>query len=346
MPPTVPTAPTAMPVTKSGPMSGPMSSLRRRGFTIVELLVVISIIAILLSLISVGLVRGGQTARQTSALSNLREVNRAWTLYANQNDDRCLPGYLDEGAQTAYKIRTRDSAGNEIPQQFCTTYPNRLMPFLEFDRSILYRYLPDYEDLANVTPEDIRDKPAFGYNAVYVGGWYTRDATTGAVRMRYSGTGYFSSPGTLVPRQEVVARSVSQIQRPSSLITFSASTLADPGYYKEPSEIAYGSAWVVPHTCAQQQIWQASDGGNFESISAPGAGAGGGSGGAAGIGNSGFQVFVQESVPLRRIQNVVTTVRADGSTALQGPRELMDQSRWINVAHMSSDSVLFTHPAN
>lgn len=355
MPTTVPTAPaampaaampTAMPSAMPTAMPSPRPGRRPRGFTIVELLVVISIIAILLSLISVGLVRGGQTARQTSALSNLREVNRAWTLYANQNDDRCLPGYLDEGAQTAYKIRTRDNAGNEIPQQFCTTYPNRLMPFLEFDRSILYRYLPDYEDLANVTPEDIRDKPAFGYNAVYVGGWYTRDATTGAVRMRYSGTGYFSAPGTLVPRQEVVARSVSQIQRPSSLITFSASTLADPGYYKEPSELAYGSAWVVPHTCAQQQVWQASDGGNFESMSAPGAGAGGGGGGAAGIGNSGFQVFVQESVPLRRIQNVVTTVRADGSTALQGPRELMDQSRWINVAHMSSDSVLFTHPAN
>ncbi|MEY3144278.1 MAG: hypothetical protein RLY21_2771 [Planctomycetota bacterium] len=324
----------------------PQTVARPRGFTIVELLVVISIIAILLSLVSVGLLRGGETARQTSALSNLREVSRAWTLYSNQNDDRCLPGYLDEGALTSYRINTYDIAGDQIPRQFCTTYPNRLMPFLEFDRSLLYRYLPDYQDLANVTPEDIRDKPAFGYNARYVGGYYTRDESTGAVRMLYSGTGYYSSPGTLVPRQEVVARSMSQIQRPSSLITFSASTLALPGYYKEPNEIADGSALVVPHTCAQQQIWQASDGGNFESISAPGAGAGGAGGAAGAIGNSGFQVFVQESVPLRRIQNVVTTVRADGSTALQGPRELMDQSRWINVAHMSTDSIFFTHPAN
>ena len=55
-------------------------------------------------------------------------------------------------------------------------------------------------------------------------------------------------------------------------------------------------------------------------------------------------VVVQQSVPLRRIQNVVQTVRADGSTALQGPRELMDQSRWINVAHQSTDPILFTHP--
>jgi hypothetical protein len=41
---------------------------------------------------------------------------------------------------------------------------------------------------------------------------------------------------------------------------------------------------------------------------------------------------------------VVQTLRADGSTALQGPRELMDQSRWINVAHQSTDPFLFTHP--
>ena len=87
MPTTVPTSPAAMPAAAMPTamptaMPSPRPGRRPRGFTIVELLVVISIIAILLSLISVGLVRGGQTARQTSALSNLREVNRAWTLYA------------------------------------------------------------------------------------------------------------------------------------------------------------------------------------------------------------------------------------------------------------------------
>lgn len=316
-----------------------------RGFTIVELLVVISIIAILLSLISIGLIRGGESSRQTAALSNLREVGRAWTLYANQNQDRCLPGFVDPVAQTALRIRAKDQAGNNIPQQYCTTYPNRLLPFLDYDRSILYRYLTDYQDLGNMTADDIRDKPAFGYNAFYVGGWYEENPSApGQARMRYSDTGYYSSPGVLVPRQEVVARSVGQIQRPSNLIIFSASTRADPGFYKEPTELADGAAWVVPHTRAQEQIWRASDGGNFESISAPGAGAGGGGGSAGAIGNSGFQVFVQECVPLRRIQNVVTTVRADGSTGLQGPRELMDQSRWINVAHQSADPIFFTHP--
>lgn len=332
---------TSKPVTPSA-----AAGQRRSGFTIVELLVVISIIAILLSLISVGLVRGGQSARQTAALSNLREVGRAWTLYANQNDDRCLPGYLDAAAQTAFRIRTFDKSGNTIPQQYCTTYPNRLMPFLEFDRSLLYRYLPDYQDLENVTPEDIRDKPAFGYNAFYVGGWYEETTTPGQVRMRFSDTGYFDSNNVLVPRKEVVARSVAQITRPSELITFSASSYSQPGFYKDPNELADGAAWVVPHTLADQYIWKSSDGGNFESMSTQGAGAGGGGSGTGigAIGNTGFEVLVEQAVPLRRIQNVVQTVRADGSTALQGPRELMDQSRWINLGHLVSDPITFRHP--
>jgi len=86
---------------------------RRSGFTIVELLVVISVIAILLSLISVGLLRGSESSRQTTALANLREVGRAWTMYSNQNDDRCLPGYLDEQVQQTFKIRTYDQGGAE-----------------------------------------------------------------------------------------------------------------------------------------------------------------------------------------------------------------------------------------
>lgn len=317
---------------------------RRSGFTIVELLVVISVIAILLSLISVGLLRGSESSRQTTALANLREVGRAWTMYANQNDDRCIPGYLDELTQQSYKIRTYNEAGDELPRALCTTYTNRLLPFLEFDRSILYRYLRDNEDLAELPADVIRDSPAFGYNAHYVGGWWEQSAPNTAPRMRFSGTGYFSAPGVLVPRQEVVARSVGQILRPSSLITFCASTRAVPGVYKNPDELALGSATVVPHTLAQTEIWAATEGGPAATLADPSGGGGGGVGGNVVFGNNAFEVFVEESIPIRRIQNVVQTVRADGSTLLQGPRELMDQGRWINVGHQCADPNLFSHP--
>ncbi len=327
---------------------------RLRGFTIVELLVVIGIIAVLLSLISIGLSRGGETARQTEGLSNLAQISRAWDLYANQNDDRCLPGFVDQQSQAALRIRTRDQSGNEVPAQFAETYPYRLLPFLDHDRSILYRYLSDYEDLANVPPAEIAANPAFGYNAFYVGGWYEFDATQNRARMRYSDTGYFSSPGVLVPRQEVVARSRSQILRPAELISFCPSTAAAVGFYKDPDEFARGSAWVVPHTRAEQQIWASSDGPAFNSMQASAADAGGDgvfaslASGGAGVtrvqGSAGIQVFVAESVPLRRIRNVVQCAQVDGSTRLLSPRELMNQGRFINVGHLATDPIAFTHP--
>lgn len=315
---------------------------QRRGFTIVELLVVIAIIAVLLSLISIGLSRGGETARQTQGLSNLAQVSRAWDLYANQNDDRCMPGYMDDQSQSGLRVTTRDQSGAVVPQEFARTYPYRLLPFLDHDRSLLYRYLADYEDLALVPPAEIAANPAFGYNAFYIGGWWEFDAAQNRARMRFSGTGYFSGPGNLVQNQEVVARSRSQVLRPSELITFCPSVAADVGFYKDADEFVRGSAWVVPHTRAEQQIWASSDGPSFNTMQTsftddP-------SGVTRVQGSSGIQVFVPESVPLRRIRNTVQCVQVDGSTRLLSPRELMNQGRFINVGHLGGDPVAFTHP--
>lgn len=330
-----------------------------RAFTIVELLVVIGVIALLLSLLSVALSRGGQAARQTQALSNLKQVGTAWMQYANQNDDRCLPGFMDEGVQQAFRVKYRDAAGDVVPREFCQTYPYRLLPFLNNDRSIMYRYLPDYEDTANIPPEVIAANPAFGYNALYVGGWWT--STTGQPRMRFAGSGYFGSGGTLVPNQEVVVRSAANIERTSELILFSSSAAATPGFYKNSDELSPGSAWVVPHIVAETTIWNASDGGTFSEMNAGGAPIASARATLASFlggtrprsvgqsvertqGTAGIEVYVAESVPFRRIKNTVQTIRADLSTVVQGLNELMDQRKWINVAGRSDNPDFFKHP--
>ena len=195
------------------------------GFTIVELLVVIGIIAILLSLVSISLVQGGQSARQTKALSALKQIGTAWMQYANQSEDRVMPGYMDDGVQAAFKIKVRDGGGQRVDPQYCRTYSFRLLPFLDNDRSLMYDYVPDNEMPSELPPQVISDQPAFGYNAFYVGGWWTSE--TGAPKMRFSGTGYFGTGGQLVQRQEVVVRALAQVERTSDLIVFSASTAAD-----------------------------------------------------------------------------------------------------------------------
>ena len=341
-------------------------SIHARAFTIVELLVVISIIAILLSVVSVGIVQAGKTARQTKALSNLKQVATAWTQYANQNDDRAMPGYMDDEVQAAFKIKVRDRDGNRVNAQFCRTYPFRLLPFLDHDRSMMYDYLADYEQTSLIPPQEIADNPAFGYNAFYLGGWWTANGGStqtdgaGGPRMRFSSTGYYKAPGQLVERQEMVARSLAQIQRPSDMVVFASSFKAQPGFLKNPDELARGAAWVVPHRLAMTEIWASSDGSSFNTMQrADARGAGDQIGeyvadmfrtsnqGAVLVqSGAGMDVFVAECVPHRRIKNTVPTVRADLSTESQGLRDLMNQSRWMNNAGYSADPLTFSHPDN
>jgi prepilin-type N-terminal cleavage/methylation domain-containing protein len=362
MPPAIPPAiPSVVPaVTRS---AAPFP--RRAGFTIVEILVVVGIIAVLLALVSVALRRGGETARQTAALTALKEIGRAWTLYGNQSDDRCLPGYIDVAGQQNLKIKTRDVSGEVIDPEFCTTYALRLLPYLDFDRKLLYDYILDFQDTAEIPLNVIRDNPAFGYNAYYVGGWHETDPVTDVTRVRFTGSGYYAGPGTagFVPSQEVVARTTTQIEQPSELVTFASSTAATPGFYKNSDEAALGAAWVVPPKLGQTQIWQSSSGNQFESMplsTGPGSASDGLFASTESLftsvlstswtpmrvqdGGVGIEVLVAENVPLRRIRNFVQTVRADGSTAAQTPSDLMNMRRWVSPAYKVQNPRDFSHP--
>jgi len=71
------------------------SVARRRcafpGFTLVELLVVISVIAILISMLIPSLAGARDAARTVKCSSNLRQLITAWNLYANDSKDRAMP---------------------------------------------------------------------------------------------------------------------------------------------------------------------------------------------------------------------------------------------------------------
>ena len=72
-------------------MAQPTRNPRTRGFTLVELLVVIGIIALLISILLPSLNKARQSARSVKCLSNLRQLGVATQFYANGNNNY-IPG--------------------------------------------------------------------------------------------------------------------------------------------------------------------------------------------------------------------------------------------------------------
>ncbi len=68
----------------------------RRGFTLIELLVVIAIIAILAAILFPVFAKAREKARQSSCLSNLKQIGLA-TLQYVQDYDETLPFYWHSG---------------------------------------------------------------------------------------------------------------------------------------------------------------------------------------------------------------------------------------------------------
>ncbi len=69
-------------------------NMSRRGFTLIELLVVIAIIAILAAILFPVFAKAREKARQTSCLSNLKQICTAALMYAQDYDEVLVQEYM------------------------------------------------------------------------------------------------------------------------------------------------------------------------------------------------------------------------------------------------------------
>ena len=73
---------------------------RRRGFTLIELLVVIAIIAILAAILFPVFARAREKARQSSCLSNVKQIGLGMLMYVQDYDERFPTLYHGESPRT------------------------------------------------------------------------------------------------------------------------------------------------------------------------------------------------------------------------------------------------------
>ena len=130
----------------------------RRGFTLIELLVVIAIIAILAAILFPVFARAREKARQTSCLSNLKQLGLAVIQYKGDYDDR----FPINGGN-----RARSATPIEVPLDY---WPRAISPY--FKNPGVFE-CPSDASPNNVTIDGQTVRVSYGYNQSFPGDAYS-----------------------------------------------------------------------------------------------------------------------------------------------------------------------------
>ncbi|MBT8486408.1 MAG: type II secretion system protein [Phycisphaerales bacterium] len=322
--------------------------LRRRagvtnaGFTIVELLVVISIIGVLVGLLLPALGGVQRRSKKADEISRIRQVGVAWNLYANANQDRALPGWLEDDVQSRWRVSYRFPDDKVIPDADSEEWSWRLMPYLDHDQETLMghlnlpetskvalsNYAPSEYDPAFVYPpprpqrpalaraRHIAQEPGFGYNAMYVGGWWEMVDVEGEELPRhrfYNARELNPSDPDADGRINPVALTPGSIRDSSRFILFCSTAGQSMGSHHEVKDIWPGSHYAVPPIVADSRIWETASADSIidvvqllDSFSSP--------------------------IPVGRFTGQAAVLHADLHSEPWAPGDLDDQRYWINLA--------------
>lgn len=335
------------------------------------MIVVVSIIAVLASILLPALGGANRRSRKTEEINQVRQIGVAWNLYANTHNGAALPGFLPPEVQESWNVTYR-YANRELSVDpvHAAPWTLRLARYIDFNHDLLLGYRPlqhedpiaidgdldddgsiDFTDPAaapgsgialyedeTVRPATAAYMPAFGYNAYYVGGWW-RPAQPGTPPPppfpRYAKA---RRPGA--ERTNVVIRTSSGMSDPSKLVLFSSSTAVNGGVYKGFGDDQPGMHYVIPR---YMDVPYASDETNWPDFRKWAAGT------LDGDDNVGTDTIISvfasgpddpfTAIPIGRHTGLAATVHADLHTEPHLPGELDDMRYWVNGARGANKAV-------
>lgn len=328
-----------------------MSRRRSAGMTIIEMLVVVTIISLLVA-IAYPALQGVQVRnRKLTEMNDIRTVHQAWTIYSNFNRDIMLPGYIEEDVQTAWRTHYEypippDPAQPQnliIPAAPASPWTWRLMPYFDHGIDTIWRYrglntnltglaamardsgltsygIMDENDLMLA----IAEQPGFAYNAFHIGGWWEM-IDIGGIAVPKPRFFDATLPGAGSPAADVISTRLPAVRRPSAVIAFCSAAR----YTTQAVQRRYDNELAGTHFVTAPW-WQMSDP-HWESpaLATPGS-------------TIGRPTLVETwpnaeldnaaHAPFGRYNDRVTFVNVDGSSDSAEPATLNTPMRWIDAA--------------
>lgn len=266
----------------------------RVGFTLVELLVVISIMALLMGLLLPVLGLARDTAKQCRDYSNLRQVMIGYSVYQNDFRDHVMWGYPPATVE-GEPVQARRSDGALITGLSAQRYPWRLIPYLNDAWSLLQ---PDYDLVSDPAANEysLSIAPNYGLNATYFGGSFAVNSDGFA--------------GDIPNRGQHVVFKNGETRRPGELIVFAecqARLGENPTFGNALS--SDGSFFVDAPRLGNAEVWRAE--GNDIISQRP---------------------TTNTGLPVGRYSTAISTAFFDGHVASVDPMTLDDMRLWANWA--------------
>jgi prepilin-type N-terminal cleavage/methylation domain-containing protein len=273
----------------------PHNSIRHRGFSLVELLVVIAVIAMLIAIVvgAAGSLR--ESSLQVSEMASARSLGQAWQGYAIDNKGAVLPGYHFDGFEATDAYGTAIEPEGTEQFVYVKRWPWRLASYLGSDLHALYTDVKDYR-LDQLSGEERNDLlyqvsalPSFGMNSVYVGGDENFGGFSDIFRQTFG---------------NFYVQRLSTVKDPGKLVVFSTARGNNGVPGAEDASVVEGFFRVLPPAWSQP-IWS----NEYDEDDAASAG----------------------NISARHGDEVIS-VAVDGRVSVDSVDELRDMRRWSNAA--------------